>query len=182
MSELATPGQLRMSYLRWALVTVPALLLLGSLAAMIAHNRYNRRWFGALDLPAIAPVDWVFTLVWPLTFICFGLALAMVLHARGSAGRGVALLLFAIQLTAIFIWSLLFFGQHQVSNALYLISFALILSAVTTWKFAAIRRAAAWLMLPGLVWIGFAAMLNFQIDTRNPDAETLVPHAASTQI
>ena len=46
----------------------------------------------------------------------------------------------------------------------------------------AIRKAAAWLLVPYMVWLSFAAILNFQIDQRNPDAETLVPAAASTQI
>jgi len=48
--------------------------------------------------------------------------------------------------------------------------------------FAPIRKAAAWLLVPYMVWLSFAAILNFQIDQRNPDAETLVPAAASTQI
>ena len=45
-----------------------------------------------------------------------------------------------------------------------------------------IRKAAAWLLVPYMAWLCFAAILNFQIDQRNPDAETLAPAAASTQI
>jgi tryptophan-rich sensory protein len=182
MSEIATAGQLRMSYLRWALVTVPAIVLIGSLSGLAAAGGSGNRWFDALDLPAMTPQDWVFRVIWPLLFVLQGLSLAMLLHARGAKGRSPALLLFLVQLLAMFAWTPLFFGWHQISLAFYLILFMLAVTVATIVALMPIRRAAAWLLLPYLLWIGFAAILNFQIDQRNPDAETLVPHAASTQI
>src|SRR3546814_10887644 len=49
MTEIATQGQLRMSYLRWALVTVPAIVLIGSLMGLLSNSGYGNRWFAALD-------------------------------------------------------------------------------------------------------------------------------------
>ena len=168
MTEIATPGQLRMSYWRWAMFTVPAVVLLGSLSGLMSNSGYGNRWFAALDLPAITPPGWAFATVWPILYVCMGLSLAMVLHARGAKGRGFALLLF--------------FGAHQVTTGLYLIIFILMVAVATAFAFAPIRRAAAWLLVPYIAWLVFAALLNFQIDQRNPNAETLVPAAASTQI
>lgn len=182
MTELATPGQLRMSYWRWAMVTVPAIVLIGSLSGLLSNSGYGNRWFAALDLPAITPPGWVFGAVWPALYVCLGLSLAMVLHARGAKGRGFALLLFFVQLAANLAWSPLFFGAHQVTTALYLIIFILMVTVATAFAFSPIRKAAAWLLVPYMAWLAFAAILNFQIDQRNPDAETLVPAAASTQI
>lgn len=182
MTEIATPGQLRMSYWRWAMVTVPAIVLIGSLSGLLSNSGYGNRWFAALDLPAITPPGWVFATVWPLLYVCIGLSLAMVLHARGAKGRGFALLLFFVQLVANFAWSPLFFGAHQVTSALYVIIFILMITAATFFAFAPIRKAAAWLLIPYMAWLCFAAVLNFQIDQRNPNAETLVPAAASAQI
>ncbi|SNS65765.1 TspO/MBR family protein [Sphingopyxis indica] len=182
MTELATPGQLRMSYWRWALVTVPAIVLIGSLMGLLSNSGYDNRWFAALDRPAIVPPGWVFGVVWTALYACLGLSLAMILHARGATGRGFALLLFFVQLIASFAWSPLFFGQHQVTSALYLIIFILMVTVATAFAFAPMRKAAAWLLVPYMAWLSFATILNFQIDQRNPDAETLVPAAASTQI
>jgi len=182
MTELATPGQLRLSYWRWAMVTVPAIVLIGSLTGLLANSGYGNRWFAALDLPPLVPPGWVFALAWTILYACLGLALAMILHARGAKGRGFALLLFFVQLAANFAWSPLFFGRHQVTSALYLIIFMLMVTVATAFAFAPIRKAAAWLLVPYMAWLGFATVLTFQIDQRNPDAETLVPHAASTQI
>ena len=69
-----------------------------------------------------------------------------------------------------------------MTTAFYLIVFILLMTIATAFAFAPIRKAAAWLLVPYMVWLSFAAILNFQIDQRNPDAETLVPTAASTQI
>lgn len=182
MTELATPGQLRMSFVRWALVTVPAIVLVGSLMGVLSNSGYNNRWFTAMDLPAIVPPGWVFGLIWPILYIMLGLALAMILNARGARGRGLALTLFFAQLLLNFAWSPVFFALHQVTAALWLILAILALTIATAFAFGAIRRAAAWLLVPYMVWLSFASILNFQIDVRNPDAETLVPPAATTQI
>ena len=182
MTEIATPSQLRMSYWRWAMVTVPSIVLVGTAIGLLSNSGYGNRWFAALSLPAITPPGWVFAALWTVLYICLGLALAMVLHARGARGRGFALLLFFVQLIANFAWSPLFFGAHQVTSALYLLIFILMVTVATFFAFAPIRRAAAWLLVPYIAWLCFAAFLNFRIDQRNPDAETLGPAAASTQI
>ena len=182
MTEIATPGQLRMSYWRWAMVTVPSIVLVGTAIGLLSNSGYDNRWFAALKLPDITPPGWVFGGAWTILYACMGLALAMVLNARGAKGRGFALLLFFVQLIANFAWSPLFFGAHQVTTALYLIIFILMMTLATYFAFASIRKAAGWLLLPYVAWLCFAAFLNFQIDRANPNAETLAPAAASTQI
>ena len=182
MNELASTGQLRMSLLRWALVCVPTIVAVGSLVGVMSNSGYSNSWFVALDRPGIVPPGWVFGVAWTALYTMLGLAIAIILHARAAAGRGIAITAFAIQLVANFAWSPLFFGMREVSAALWLILFILALSITTTVLFGRVRKAAAWLMVPYLVWLSFASILNFQIDQRNPDAETLVPPAASANI
>ena len=90
--------------------------------------------------------------------------------------------MFALQYLANLAWSPLFFGMHQVSSAFFLILLILLLAIGATLLFGRIRSLAAWLMVPYLAWLCFAAILNFQIDRLNPDAETLYAPAARTQI
>lgn len=182
MSEIALPGQLRMSFARWALVCVPLIVLIGSAMGMLSNSGWNNRWFASLDLPSIVPPGWVFGVVWTTLYVMLGLALAHILNARGAKGRGIAITVFLIQLVANFAWSPLFFGAHQVSSAFLLILFILVTAIIATILFGRIRTVAAWLMVPYLCWLGFASALNWDIDQRNPDAETLVPAAASTNI
>jgi translocator protein len=182
MSEVATAAQLRMSFVRWALVTVPAILFVGILMGTLSNSGYANRWFTAMDLPPITPPGWVFGVVWTPLYIMLGLSLAMILNARGAKGRGIALGLFFGQLLLNYAWSPLFFGLHQVTAAFWLLLTILVLAIATSFAFAPIRKAAAWLLVPYMTWLSLASILNYQIDARNPDAETLVPAAATTQI
>jgi tryptophan-rich sensory protein len=79
-------------------------------------------------------------------------------------------------------WSPAFFHYHQVTAAFFIILVMLGVAIATTFVFARVRKAAAWLMVPYLVWISFAAILNFQIDKLNPDAESLYVPVATSQI
>jgi tryptophan-rich sensory protein len=182
MNSLASQGQLRLSLLRWMLVTVPVIEFLGVASGFLANSGYDNRWFAALDKPALTPPGWVFGTVWPILYLLMALALAMILHARGAKGRGLAITVFVVQLLCNLAWSPLFFAAHEATLAFYLILVILLLATGTTLLFGRIRPLAAWLMVPYLAWLGFASGLAYEIDQRNPDAERLAPAAVSTQI
>jgi translocator protein len=182
MNEIASSGQLRMSYIRWVLVCVPAIVGIGSLMGVLSNSGYSNSWFVALDRPDSVPPGWVFGVVWTTLYTLMALAFAMILNARGAKGRGAAIVLFLLQLAANFAWSPVFFGMRQVSAGLVLILVILVAAIITTILFGRVRTAAAWLMVPYLVWLSFASLITYQIDIANPDAETLVPPAASANI
>lgn len=182
MREIASKQQLRLAFLRWAVVTVPFILILGITSARIAPVGSANRWYVALTKPAETPPDWAFPVAWTAIYILMGLALAMIIHARGSRLRGPAIMLFAAQMVVNLLWSPLFFGMHQVSWSLVAIAVMFALTLATTLLFGRIRAGAAWLLVPYLAWLVYAGMLNYRIYELNPDAETLVPSSATTQI
>ena len=182
MNQIASKGQLRMSLLRWILFTVPLIILLGFLSGQIAGSGEENRWFNALTKPEAQPPGWLFGVAWTILYAMMGTAFAMILHARGAPMRGIAIVLFLIQLALNLCWSPLFFGMHQVSAAFWLLVIIFLTALGTTVAFGRIRKAAAWLMVPYLAWLCFAGFLNIQIDRLNPGAETLVVPAARSQI
>lgn len=182
MTALASKSQLRMSFLRFALVTVPLILLLGTISGRIANSGYGNPWFDALVKPEAMPPGAAFGIVWPILYVLLGLAVAMVLHARGARGRGLALSFFVAQLALNYAWSPVFFAMHEPRLALAIILAMILLAAATALLFSRIRRVAALLMLPYLAWLCFAAFLNYQIIALNPDAETLVADPGSADI
>ncbi|HEX5183792.1 MAG TPA: TspO/MBR family protein [Allosphingosinicella sp.] len=175
MTEIASRAQLRMSFLRWALVTVPLILLLGTLSGVAAGSAMANPWFAALRKPAFMPPGWAFPVAWTILYIMLGLALALILHARGARGRPLAIGLFAVQLILNYSWSPLFFGVHKVSLAFLVILAMLAIAAAAALLFFRIRRAAGLLMLPYLAWLLFAGALNHGIERLNPDAELAAP-------
>jgi tryptophan-rich sensory protein len=182
MNQLASASQLRMSLLRWALFVIPVVMFLGFLSGTISGSGEDNGWFQTLIKPEAQPPGWVFGVVWPTLYFLMGLAFAMVLHARGARSRPLAIVLFITQFLINLSWSPIFFGQHKVSTAFYVIIAMLVAAIATTVVFAQVRKAAAWLMVPYLVWISFASILNFQIDRLNPDAEGLYVPAVTSQI
>ncbi|KQM86351.1 CrtK protein [Sphingomonas sp. Leaf23] len=182
MNEIASKWQLRSGFLRRAVVCVPLILLLGFTSGQLVVAGDANGWYRLLDLPAIRPPNRAFPVVWTILYLMLGFAIAVVLNARGARGRGIAIALFVAQLAMNLVWSPLFFGAHQVTLALYLIVALFFTALATTFAFGRIRPLAAWLLVPYLVWLVIASALNWQIDRRNPNAETLVPPAHSTQI
>lgn len=182
MTALASRGQLRMSFLRYALVTVPAVLLLGSLSGVLSNSGYGNGWFAGLAKPSFMPPGWAFPVAWTILYICLGLALAQILHARGARGRGLALAVFLAQLVLNYAWSPVFFGMQRIWPAFAIIAAMFVLSVAAAFLFLRIRKGAALLMLPYLAWLCLAAALNYEIGRLNPDGGRVAPDASSTDI
>lgn len=169
MAAVASRAQLRWSLARIALVTVPLVVLLGTVSGRMAGSSEANPWFAALVKPDIYPPGAVFGIVWTLLYILMGLAVALVASARGARWRWAALLLFGVQLAANLAWSPLFFARQQIEAAFWLIVAMFGLALLTTLLFATVRRLAAALMLPYLAWLAFAGLLNWRIHELNPD-------------
>jgi len=182
LREIASRSQLRLAYLRWAIVTVPFILLLGFTSSRLVPTGSQNSWYSHLAKPDAMPPEWAFPVAWGVLYVLMGLALAMVINARGSRLRTPAILLFAVQMLLNLVWSPLFFGMHQVKAALIVLGLLFVLAFVTTILFGRVRAGAAWLMLPYLAWIGYAGFLLWQIDRLNPGAETIVQSRATDQI
>lgn len=182
MHEIASRGQLRSSFFRLAIVTVPALILLGFLSGRAAPSGEDNAWYMALAKPEWQPPGWAFGITWSILYAMMGVALAVVLNARGARGRALAIGLFAVQLAVNLAWSPLFFGVHMVSFAVVHIAIIFVLALATTILFGRIRPIAAWLLVPYLAWLSFAFLLSLEVDRLNPDGETLVVSGDTTQI
>lgn len=172
---IASREQLRWAYARVALIAVPLVLLLGTLSGRYAGSSDANPWYDGLAKPALQPPGPVFGIVWTILYILMGLAAAAVINARGAQGRMVAIGLFVLQLALNLCWSPLFFRAHQIGGSLALLVAILLAAVATTIAFARVRRIAAWLMLPYLLWLGFAAVLNWRIMELNPDGSRFHP-------
>ena len=171
-----------MSFLRYALFTVPAVVLLGSLSGYLSNSGYSNPWFGALTKPGFMPPGWVFGAAWTFLYILLGLSLAMLLHAKGAQKREKVLVVFVVSLLLNFAWSPLFFGMHKVTLALSLIAAMIVVTMALILALWRIRVVAALLLYPYLGWLMFAGLLNYEILRLNPNAETLVPGTQTINI
>jgi tryptophan-rich sensory protein len=166
MAEATKPRE----WWHYALITVPALVLLGSASGWLSGSGYGNPWFDALTKPFFMPPGWVFGVVWPILYGLLGIALALVLAEPPSNRRRSALILFYAQLALNYAWSPIFFAAHAIRPALAVIVIMAGIAAISGGNFRRIRPPAGWLMLPYLAWLCFAAALTASIDRLNPGA------------
>lgn len=167
MNVIASPGQLRASFMRWALFTVPLIVLLGFFAGQAGSP--DTFWFRSLVKPDIFPPPAAFWIVWTILYVMIGLALALVASAWGARGRAIALILFVIQMALNLSWTYAFFGMQSIETGLIVIGTLCVFLIATVIAFWRVRRAAAILMLPYLAWVLFATFLNYEFLRANPD-------------
>ncbi len=121
-------------------------------------------WYETLAKPAVP--NWVFGPVWTTLFFLMGVSLYLVwLKARGRAK--LAFGLFAAQLALNVLWSVLFFGLQSPLLGLVEIPVLWVSILLTTAAFYRIDKRAAYLLVPYLVWVAFAAFLNYSVWVMN---------------
>jgi len=126
-------------------------------------------WYESLEKPAFTPPGWVFGPAWTTLYVLMGIALYLVWQA-GTEGLDVrvALGVFGLQLGLNALWSFLFFGLESPLLGLVEIIFLWLAIAATIVLFYRIRKSAAYLLLPYIAWVSFAAVLNYAVYMMNP--------------
>jgi benzodiazapine receptor len=135
----------------------------GAGALAMAKAPSEDAWYQSLVKPAWNPPAWMFAPVWTTLYALMGVAAYLVWRRWPSAGARRALALFGVQLAANVAWSWIFFRWHLLGLAALEIGALWIL--ILAWLVASARvsRAAAWLIVPYLLWVSFAAVLTFWI-------------------
>jgi len=119
-------------------------------------------WYATLTKPAFSPPNWLFSPVWITLYLLMGISLFLVWR-KGLQTEGIktALLFFAVQLALNTLWSILFFGLKMPLLAFIEILILWYFILITLLKFRRISKPAALLLVPYLLWVSFAAVLNF---------------------
>jgi len=121
-------------------------------------------WYASLQKPAFNPPNWIFAPVWTTLFIMMGVA-AFLVWDKGLENKKVriSLAIFGLQLLLNVLWSMLFFGLQSPLYAFIdiLVLWASILATMI--YFYRISAAAAYLLIPYILWVSFASALNLSI-------------------
>ncbi len=139
--------------------------LTGFLSSLYVMGEINS-WYATLTKPFFSPPNWIFGPVWTLLYALMGIYLYKVWVSKMKL-RSLLLPLFALQLLLNFLWSLFFFNLHDPLLALidilalWFVLFVLIAkTSKTSWSIA-------WLLIPYILWVSFATLLNIAILTLN---------------
>lgn len=138
-------------------------LLVSFAAAWIGSRYMPGAWYASLAKPAWTPPNALFAPVWTVLYVLMGVAAWLVWKRAGFRGAGIALALFVLQLILNALWSYVFFGLNRIFAAFLDIVVLWAVILVVTVLFRRKVRAAGALMLPYLVWVGYASCLNFAL-------------------
>lgn len=125
-------------------------------------------WYRTLNKPFFSPPNWIFGPVWTILYALMGVSLYLVWE-KGIKNRKTktALLYFFIQLALNFLWTFIFFGFHSPLAAFVTIVILWIMILVSIRKFYPLSKTAAYLLIPYILWVSFASVLNFSIIVLN---------------
>ena len=131
-------------------------------------SRQAAGFYAQLDRPGWAPPSWLFGPAWTLLYVLMAVAAWLVWRERDRVPVRGALTLYAVQLAVNALWTWLFFAWRRGGLALAEIVLLLVLILATIAAFGRVRRAAALLLVPYLLWVSYATALTASVWRRNP--------------
>lgn len=132
--------------------------LVGALSAMLAGGNFSA-FYQSLNQPPFSPPGWLFPVMWGILYALMGVS-AFLIWESASFRKKTALILYGAQLFANFLWSPVFFGLRSLVGAAIVVVAMLILVIAMIVAFFRIRRSAAYLNIPYLLWTMFATYLT----------------------
>lgn len=155
----------------WWKIAISSLVCLG-LGFLSGYSTMSeiQGWYASLEKPAFTPPNWLFGPAWTVLYILIGGSFGLIwqVAAKGRypiiikfAKRG--LIIFAIHFFLNLIWTPLFFGLHKPGWALVVIVLMIGFIIALIRHFFRLDRVAAFLLIPYLLWVVYATMLNIGI-------------------
>lgn len=119
-------------------------------------------WYPTLVKPSFNPPNWLFGPAWSVLYILMGIALYLVWQKQDKNKKW-AYIFFFSQLVLNALWSIIFFGSHNLGLAFAEIVLLWLMILLTSVSFYKILKPAAYLLIPYLAWVSFAAILNIAV-------------------
>lgn len=144
-------------------ISIVICLIIGFLSSYVTQSSVND-WYVTLNKPSFNPPNWLFAPVWTFLYITMGISAGLI-WSKGFYHLWVktALYHFGFQLMLNALWSLVFFGFKAPLLGL-LIIIALLIMLIFTFKwFKIVNKTAAYMLIPYILWVGFATLLNYKI-------------------
>jgi tryptophan-rich sensory protein len=148
----------------WRLILSIAICQFAGFIGSIFTTDAIPTWYATLNKPSFTPPNWLFSPVWITLYILMGISLFLVWRERNDSIHATpALIPFGMQLLLNVFWSIAFFGLKSPQAGLIVIIALWIAIFVTILRFRKVSELGSMLLIPYIVWVTFAAILNFAI-------------------
>ena len=148
-----------MNKLKIYLPSVLIPLLSGGIVGILISGSMD---YDKLNQPALAPPSILFSIVWTILYILMGISTYLILESKGQ-NKEKALILYGVQLILNASWTYFFFNLNWFLFSFILVIIILILLIYMIKEFHKINPLAAYLQLPYVLWLIFAAILSYNV-------------------
>jgi benzodiazapine receptor len=136
-------------------------LIVGGIGSLFTSSNTNTTWYSSIK-PSLTPPNWVFPIAWNLLFLLISFSLYFAwMNSKNKEQKKKVALVFAINFILNILWSVLFFGLKLTQLAFFeiiLFWFSILAVMLIVNK---ISRKSSWLLVPYLLWVAFASVLNY---------------------
>lgn len=145
------------------LISLVITLAIGFVASLFTRPQIAG-WYSTLNKPTFNPPAWLFAPVWTALYIMIAIGAYLVWQRRdNSKTYKITVAIYLVQLAFNFSWSMVFFGFHGILPALFVILLLWVSIILNIRWFKKYSKTAAWLLVPYLLWVSFASVLNLSI-------------------
>ncbi len=141
-------------------------LLIGAVGSFFTTSEINT-WYATLYKPSFSPPNFIFAPVWTALYFLMGISFYFILVNK-IKDKKLAVKFFVAQLILNLLWSILFFGLKSPLLAFFEIILLWIFILLTMTHFYKIFKIASYLLIPYILWVSFAGVLNLSIVLLNP--------------
>ena len=126
-------------------------------------------WYAYLPKPSWTPPNWAFGPIWSTLYVLMGISLFLIWReGLNRKDVQIAIIVFAVQLAINVIWSLVFFGTHNLFGGLVLVLILWAAILVNIIVFYRISKPAGLILIPYIVWVSIASYLNYSVLILSP--------------
>jgi len=143
-------------------VLLPVLIFGASFTGSIITSN-GMAWYDTLHLPSFTPAGGIIGIVWTILFILLAIGMILIVRNGKKETTRLPLVVFGINILLNVLWTVLFFGIHEIGFAFFealLLAFSVIVLMKVSWNTS---RTATYLFLPYVLWVLFASYLTYSI-------------------
>ena len=147
-----------MKKINWKILIIAFIIV--HLAAFIGSRFTDTGdWYESIR-PGITPPNYIFPIVWTILFILISISFYLVLVSIGKWKKK-AIIIFVINIFLNGLWSYLFFGLQNPGAAFFELILLWITILLMIYASSKLNRVASYLLIPYLLWVSFAGVLNY---------------------
>ena len=138
-------------------VSIGIAIAVGGISALINAGKMAKP---EMLQPPLSPPAWLFPIVWTILFTLMGISSARV-YLSDCKGKSDALFIYGTQLVVNFLWTVFYFSFTALALSFFWLVFLIALVVLMIVRFEHCADGAGKLQIPYLIWLCFAAYLNF---------------------